>query len=511
MCAKKSKMFSPFFEDENEVGLELSIQDPTGRDEMNLSEFPISLLGKRPAKDINQVEFKDTIETKDGRIVERHWEIVGSAKYGLPTETDEQVYIALMEITQEQGFLNQSVHFTRYDLIKRMNWRGDGYSFKRIERALDRLMGVTIKSENAFYDKTKKSYVTKSFHIIESYSIHRRGSRQVDEDGNAKTSFKWSDFLWNSFKSGYIKLLDTDRYFRLETSVARRLYRYLDKKFGKKSAFSIDIFLLGHEHLGITRKRKYRSQLKQCLVPAIEELVRDGYIESYSFRPSKTNRRSEIVEFIKSFEDLEAQEQRGKPIEDPVAYFYKRLLGTETLARQISIRERREANKFCDAYGDDVWRDFVKYALAYKEKHWPEMATLSGALSSCLDTFLKEQEEEFRRNQQRKREEEKERVEEEALRRWYEYLEEEKERIQISFSDRLDSFNQSLEKDPGYRSLCWEAQFDLGEGMALVSQKRRDRYYYQLFAYYFRDEVMGFNEWKKRNRISGPQGHSNAF
>ena len=123
-----------------------------GRDEMNLSEFPFAVLSKLAPNDVTTLEFYDEIRTGEGKMVARKWIVTGTEKYGLPTATDEEVYIALMEVTKEQGFESRTVPITRYDLISRMGWKPDGRSYTRLEAALDRLKTVSIKAENAFWD-----------------------------------------------------------------------------------------------------------------------------------------------------------------------------------------------------------------------------------------------------------------------------------------------------------------------------------------------------------------------
>ena len=94
----------------------------------------------------------------------------------------------------------------------------------------------------------------------------------------------WTDRLFESFKSGYIKFLDTELYFKLSSATARRMFRYLDKKFGRDHHFSIDLFKLAHEHLGISRNFKYVSQIIQQMRPALDDLQKSRYLRSWEVR-----------------------------------------------------------------------------------------------------------------------------------------------------------------------------------------------------------------------------------
>jgi hypothetical protein len=99
--------------------------------------------------------------------------------------------------------------------------------------------------------------------------------------------------LYKSFKSGYLKFLDTDLYFSLQLSTARRLYRYLDRQLGEDDRFRVDLFRLAHEHLGISRNFQYASEIIRQLESALDELVQRSYLESWEVR-------DHIISFVRS-------------------------------------------------------------------------------------------------------------------------------------------------------------------------------------------------------------------
>lgn len=55
-----------------------------GKDEMNLVEYPITLLSKRHESKTKTIEFSDTITGDGGKLIKREWIVTGSDKYGLP-------------------------------------------------------------------------------------------------------------------------------------------------------------------------------------------------------------------------------------------------------------------------------------------------------------------------------------------------------------------------------------------------------------------------------------------
>lgn len=258
----------------------------SGKDEMNLAVFPIAALSVRVPKNVKALKFQDTIQGESGKMVKRSWTVQGGSDCGLPTAGDEDVYVALMELTRQQGFSDRRVNFSRYELAKRLGWSPCGKTYSRIEQALIRLANVNIHASNAFWDNAKRSYVTVSFSLIQEYQLYDEKPRKGEKLRSEPPSsfFMWTERLFESFKSGYIKFLDTELYFGLSSATARRLFRYLDKKFGRDHNFAIDIFKLAHEHLGISRNYRYVSQIVQQMRPALDDLTANRYLRSWEVR-----------------------------------------------------------------------------------------------------------------------------------------------------------------------------------------------------------------------------------
>lgn len=260
---------------------QLIVSQPKGqvsRDEMNLAEFPLAVLSTRSNAATKTLEFSDSVTGKNGEVVNRKWIITGADKFGLPTSSDDEVLLGLLKLTVDDGVRERKVHFTRYELLKILRWTTEGRSYSRLQKALDRLSGVRIKATNAFYDNDTKLHCTKNFGIIDAYEIND------GRDANIKSSFfTWSDVLFKSFQVGFIKKLDLDFYLDLKSAVSKRLYRYLDKHFWYRSRMQLNLFVLAHEKIGISRNYTYASSIRQQLDPAIEELIGRGFISKCEY------------------------------------------------------------------------------------------------------------------------------------------------------------------------------------------------------------------------------------
>jgi hypothetical protein len=246
------------------------------RDEMNLAEFPLTVLSKRVDPSIKTLEFTDAVKGKNGDLVNRKWIITGADKFGLPTSSDDEVLLGLLKLTADDGLKQRKVYFTRYELLKILRWTTEGRSYSRLQNALDRLSGVRIKATNAFYDNENKLHSTRNFGIIDEYEIN-------DGRDTRPSFFTWSEVLFTSFQVGFIKKLDLDFYLDLESAVSKRLYRYLDKHFWYRSRIQMNLFTLAHEKIGISRNYVYASSLRQQIEPALDELMQRGMLSHYEF------------------------------------------------------------------------------------------------------------------------------------------------------------------------------------------------------------------------------------
>lgn len=246
------------------------------RDEMNLAEFPLTVLSKRADPSVKTLEFSDYVKGKNGDVINRQWIITGADKFGLPTSSDDEVLLGLLKLTADDGVQSRKVHFTRYELLRILRWTTEGRSYTRLQNALDRLSGVRIKATNAFYDNETKLHSTRNFGIIDAYEIN-------DGRDTRPSFFTWSEVLFKSFQVGFIKKLDLDFYLDLQSAVSKRLYRYLDKHFWYRSRIQVNLFTLAHEKIGVSRNYVYASSLRQQIEPALEELKEKGILSDYEF------------------------------------------------------------------------------------------------------------------------------------------------------------------------------------------------------------------------------------
>jgi hypothetical protein len=269
------------------------------KDELNLAEFPITALSDRVPDGQLTLVFEDKLERRDSDPIVRRLTIMGTPKHGLPTSMDDEVLVGLIQLTKRRSnFTDPRVTFSRYELIELLGWPQSGHSYRRIEEALHRWVGVVLMYENAWWDNNAKSWVDENFHVLDNVTLYDRERRKPAKAGkNAKalppkrgrkvgaegdpqplSSFKWNEVIFQSFQSGNLKQLDLEFYLKLRLPTTKRMFRFLDKRFYRRTQLDFDLRTLACEHIGLARTYA-PTELKRRLRPALEELEELGFLE----------------------------------------------------------------------------------------------------------------------------------------------------------------------------------------------------------------------------------------
>jgi hypothetical protein len=279
------------------IAQDVSTADSGFKDELNLAEFPIAALADRVPDGQLSLVFEDRLEQRDGVPIVRRLTITGTHKHGLPTAMDDEVMVGLIQLTKRRNnFTDARVNFSRYELIDLLGWPQSGQSYRRIEEALHRWVGVVLMYENAWWDNTAKSWVDENFHILDNVTVYDRERRApakgkagaTKRGGSSKksaggdplplSSFRWNEVIFRSFQSGNLKQLDLEFYLSLRLPTTKRLFRFLDKRFYRTDRLDFDLKTFACEHIGMSRTYK-PTELKRRLKPALDELEGLGFLE----------------------------------------------------------------------------------------------------------------------------------------------------------------------------------------------------------------------------------------
>jgi hypothetical protein len=181
------------------------------------------------------------------------------------------------------------VQFSRYELLKLLRWRDETRNYRRLSVSLRRWKGLSVFTDRAFYDKARQSWVNTDFGVFDNLYIYERESEEGCQTP-ASSWWVWNEVLFDSFQAGYLKRLDWDLYCRLESPVAKRLYRFLDKRFYHAQRVEIELTELATHKVRISSGYN-TAQMKRALMRGIEELE-----SKWSIKPLEEKRRFQKAE-----------------------------------------------------------------------------------------------------------------------------------------------------------------------------------------------------------------------
>jgi len=446
-----------------------------GRDDLNLAEFPLASISNIRKDNDKIIEFEDSIYDKERqKIIIRKLTIAASSKHGLPTAIDDEVILGLIQLSKIQGFTERKVYFSRYQLIKILGWKDHSENYRRIEEALNRWSGLFLDYEKAWRDKNRNTWVDAKFHIIDNVEIHR----QDDPLSPDRCSFTWNDVVFENFAAGNLKKLNFDLYRQLKSAIAKRMYRFLDKKFYLKKSIKFDLQDFAYNKIGISKSAQ-TAQIKQRLDKAIEELGKIGFLEqcSKSERYEKISPKKWLIHFVK-----------GSTLTDSKEETFVSVVESEIEKKLVDHGVTRDtAKKFLKKYPETYLRDKIDaFEYLLLNKNASEVKNKGGYLAKAirldyapLDGFLTREEcvkQERLKEEEYKKKEEKKREKQKAEQQKKEE-EERKEKERKQFVDDYLGKLDTNEVKEIYQQATSAADHEIGK---MSSKVKRDSFFWKI-------------------------------
>jgi plasmid replication initiation protein len=212
-----------------------------------------------------------TLATKPDLTV-WHWEskdgnrsiTVTPSVQGRATQFDKDVLIYIVSQMTEAlnrnriDAKNRVVRFTAYDYLVSTNKPTGGKEYERLEIAMERLRGTSIKTNI----KTGGQRVKEGFGLIERWKIIERSP---DDEQMIAIEVTLSEWLFNAVQAHEVLTINRD-YFRLRKPLERRLYELARKHTGHQAEWKIGLELL-HEKCGSKSELK---EFRRMIVMIIE-------------------------------------------------------------------------------------------------------------------------------------------------------------------------------------------------------------------------------------------------
>lgn len=263
-----------------------------GKDEMNFVEFPLSPItpGNQSIMEIDHL----VRDPKTKREIARTLVVRATEGLGLPQPVDECVLVGMKSLTHEAGFQSRKVQFSQYHLCRTLGWEPSGLTYRRLDRAFDRLAGTSFKFKDSWWDKGEQDWRSHTFHIIDNVELcsadrYRKARERTGSKQQQLSFFVWNEVVWKSFQDGHIRTLDMEMFRKVSNGrrreVPTRLFRWLAKHFYNKNVVKFDVMKLAVGTLGL--HVKYPSEAARVISRAANVLRDVGFIEACIFRDGK--------------------------------------------------------------------------------------------------------------------------------------------------------------------------------------------------------------------------------
>ncbi len=199
---------------------------------------------------------------------------------------------------------------------------------------------MTLYYQRAWWNKAKQCWVDETFHVLDNVRLFQRENGGVVADDETGSSvFVWNEVIFRSFQAGNLKSLDFDFFRELRSAIARRLYRFLDKRFFRRERWEFDLKEFACEHAGLSRTYD-SANLKRKLRGGIKELEQRGYLRALSDEERFLKVRSGEWRVVFEKAKGEASEQAraaGEPADPLVAALIAR--GVAPSTARITVKQ----------------------------------------------------------------------------------------------------------------------------------------------------------------------------
>src|SRR4051794_32639679 len=248
--------------------------------EGNFEEHPYFRVGDRNAS-TGVLTYENELRTRDGHILRQSWTVRAAHGRGLPGRFDQDVYVALLQMIDDKGLPEVGwLSFSLYELVELMGRKHSGRDYRQVRESLRRLATTSIESDNAFYHRGWKEYISDTFSLLSEVKLSEY--EDPKEERTDRNRVLLSQYFVDSYKANYLKNIDVEFYWSLASPIAKRLYRLVDKKRNGRRLWEMELFSLKNR-IPLS-DYKYASKIKEKLAPAHVELIERDFLKGVNYR-----------------------------------------------------------------------------------------------------------------------------------------------------------------------------------------------------------------------------------
>ncbi len=252
--------------------------DSLVRAESNLEEYPLFAVKARNRKE-NLLVFERRRQGENETELVQRWEVEPPAKLGMPGPFDQDVYLAVLQLLEMRGGMPRGgqLHFSLYELRKILGWSTSGNTYEKIRQSLRRIASTTLTSENAFYSKAEKRFLSDTFQI---WSVH---FSRTDRGGSVRErhALRFHEIFIRNYMAQYLKGLDSEFYWGLSSPLSKRLYRLVDYQRDGGLSWTTDLVTL-RQQIPLSNY-SYPSEIRRVLESAHRELTERGFLSGIEY------------------------------------------------------------------------------------------------------------------------------------------------------------------------------------------------------------------------------------
>ena len=253
--------------------------------EGNFEEHPYFRVGDRNAG-TGVLTYENELRTRDGHVLRQSWTVRAAHGRGLPGRFDQDVYVALLQMIDDKGLPEDGwLSFSLYELMELMGRKHSGRDYRQVRESLRRLATTSIESDNAFYHRGWKEYISDTFSLLSEVKLSEHEDPKSERADRNRVLL--SRYFVDSYKANYLKNIDVEFYWSLASPIAKRLYRLIDKKRNGRRLWEAELFSL-KDRIPLS-DYKYASKIKEKLAPAHAELIEKDFLKRATYRKSGSN------------------------------------------------------------------------------------------------------------------------------------------------------------------------------------------------------------------------------
>ena len=214
--------------------------------EVNFLQYPMGTLDKRST--LKEITYKDTIPTPGGKV-EIEWQVIGSAKYGIPgptaLELDDAITQMLMQKERwKNGRPPKWMATTYYELSETMGLKPSGRVYKMMKRDIERIRTTTNISKGAYKTRDRSGGRSWFDGQVNKYQFLGQLGENPDKcipdeivqtEGETKVIIGLTDIYWENIAGiagkPYTMPINFTFMRTLESSVLKRVYKLLALAF----------------------------------------------------------------------------------------------------------------------------------------------------------------------------------------------------------------------------------------------------------------------------------------